>query len=115
MQKAAYLMFAAFMLMQMLCGFALLEFWTIPGTSLTPSAILLGWWLAPMVGGLAMAVAWMRILHYALTWVFIILTTVHVYLSATEDIPVTKDFFGFGDHGEAEDGHGHTVVATSAE
>jgi hypothetical protein len=57
----------------------------------------------------------MRILHYALTWMFIILTTIHVYLSATEDIPVTKDFFGFGEHHEAEDGHGQTAVAASAE
>jgi Ni,Fe-hydrogenase I cytochrome b subunit len=115
MQKAAYLMFALFMLLQMLCGFALLEFWTIPLINITPSALLLGWWLAPMTGGLAMAVAWMRILHYALTWMFIILTTIHVYLSATEDIPVTKDFFGFGEHHEAEDGHGQTAVAASAE
>jgi Ni,Fe-hydrogenase I cytochrome b subunit len=105
MQKAAYLMFAGLMLMQVFCGFALLEFWKIPVLNLTPSAILLGWWLAPMTGGLAMAVAWMRILHYALTWMFILLTTIHVYLSATEDIPVTLDFFGFGaEHG---DEHAH--------
>jgi Ni,Fe-hydrogenase I cytochrome b subunit len=115
MQKFAYICFALFMVMQMFCGFALLEFWKIPLINLTPSNVLLGWWLAPMVGGLAMAVAWMRVLHYALTWMFIILTTVHVYLSATEDIPVTKDFFGFGDHDDAEGGHGHAVVAAPAE
>jgi Ni,Fe-hydrogenase I cytochrome b subunit len=115
MQKFAYLCFALFMAMQMLCGFALLEFWKIPFLNITPSNLLLGWWLAPMAGGLAMAVAWMRILHYALTWMFIILTTVHVYLSATEDIPVTKDFFGFGEHSETEDGHGHEAVPASAE
>ena len=101
MQKAAYLMFAGLMLVQVFCGFSLLEFWKIPVLNVTPSAVLLGWWLAPMLGGLAMAVAWMRVLHYAVTWLFILLTTIHVYLSATEDIPVTLDFFGFG----ADEGH----------
>jgi Ni,Fe-hydrogenase I cytochrome b subunit len=113
MQKAAYLMFALFMLVQVFCGFALLEFWKVPIIGLTPSNILLGWWLAPMVGGLAMAVAWMRILHYTMTWMFILLTTIHVYLSATEDIPVTLDFFGFGKEHEEE--HGHETAPAPAE
>jgi Ni,Fe-hydrogenase I cytochrome b subunit len=108
MQKGSYILFAVMMIMQALCGFALIEFWTIPGINMTPSALLLGWWLAPMVGGLAMAVAWMRILHYTLTWMFIIMTTIHVYLSATEDVPTTLDFFGFGsgDSHDAKGGHG---------
>lgn len=109
MQKAAYLMFALFMLIQVFCGFALLEFWSIPVINITPSALLLGWWLAPLTGGLAMAVAWMRVLHYFCTWMFIILTTIHVYLSATEDIPVTLDFFGLGPHGEHGDAEHGTV------
>jgi Ni,Fe-hydrogenase I cytochrome b subunit len=103
MQKFAYLCFALFMVMQVFCGFSLLEFWTIPVLNITPSALLLGWWLAPMTGGLAVAVAWMRVLHYTLTWMFILLTTIHVYLSATEDIPVTLDFFGLAPHGDHVD------------
>jgi Ni,Fe-hydrogenase I cytochrome b subunit len=115
LQKGTYLVFALFMALQALCGLALLEFWTIPLIGITPANLLLGWWLAPLTGGLAMAVAWMRILHYVLTWMFIIITTIHVYLSATVDIPVTKDFFGFGDHDKAEDGHGHAAAAAPAE
>jgi hypothetical protein len=55
----------------------------------------------------------MRVLHYFCTWMFIILTTIHVYLSATEDIPVTLDFFGFGPHGEHGDAAHGTVPATA--
>jgi cytochrome b subunit of formate dehydrogenase len=115
LQKGSYVLFALLMALQAFTGLALLEFWKIPLLNITPSALLLGWWLAPMAGGLAMAVAWIRIAHYVITWLFIIVTTIHMYLSAHIDIPVTKDFFGFGDHGEAEDGHGHTAVAISAE
>jgi Ni,Fe-hydrogenase I cytochrome b subunit len=118
MQKAAYLMFAGLMLLQVFCGFALLEFWKVPFFNVTLSYALLNWWLAPMTGGLAMAVAWMRVLHYAITWLFILLTTIHVYLSATEDIPVTLDFFGFGSHDEhADDAHGsaHAPAPANAE
>jgi Ni,Fe-hydrogenase I cytochrome b subunit len=114
LQKGSYLFLAVLMAVQALCGLALIEFWTIPGIGITPSNLLLGWWLAPMVGGLAMAVAWMRVLHYLVTWLFIVMTTIHVYLSATIDIPVTKDFFGFGDH-VADEGHGHAVAAAPAE
>lgn len=107
MQKAAYLMFALFMIMQVFCGFALITSRTFvfPLINMSPSQLLLGWWLAPLAGGLAAAVTLMRVLHYFLTWMFIILTTIHVYLSATEDIPVTKDFFGFGSHDEHVDAH----------
>jgi len=106
MQKGSYLFFAVMMIVQALCGFSLLEFWTIPVINVTPSFVLVGWWLGPIVGGTAMAVAYMRILHYFLTWLFIIMTTVHVYLSATVDIPVTLDFFGLGKH-EEDESHGH--------
>lgn len=108
LQKGSYILFAVMMIMQVFCGFSLLEFWKIPVLNMTPSSLLLGWWLAPMVGGLAMAVAWMRILHYVLTWMFIIMTTIHVYLSATEDVPATADFFGFGPGEE----HGHDAHGT---
>jgi len=116
MQKAAYLMFAVLMIAQVFCGFALLEFWKVPFIGLTPSYLLLNWWLAPLTGGLAMAVAWMRVLHYVLTLMFILLTTIHVYLSATEDIPVTLDFFGFGSHDEhAEGAHAPAHASAPAE
>ena len=106
LQKFSYLLFAVMMIMQAFCGFALLEFWSIPVINLTPSQLLVGWWLGPLVGGTAVAVAYMRVLHYTLTWMFIIMTTIHVYLSATVDIPVTLNFFGLGGHDEhADDAH----------
>ena len=52
----------------------------------------------------------MRTLHYIINWLFIIMTTVHLYLAATADLPCALDFFGIkamevhpgghGDHGE---------------
>lgn len=111
MQKGTYDIFAIFMILQAFCGLSLLEFWQIPILNITPSALLLGWWLAPLAGGLAVAVAWMRILHYTLTWMFIIITTIHMYLSATIDIPVTLDFFGLGgSHDEHADEGAHAPV-----
>ena len=52
----------------------------------------------------------------SINWLFIIMTTVHVYLSATIDVPVTLDFFGLkkleikphADHGD------HAEPATMA-
>jgi hypothetical protein len=117
MQKFAYLCFALFMILQVFCGFALVtdRNFVIPVINMSPSALLIGWWLAPMVGGLSMAVWWMKILHYFLTWMFIILTTIHVYLSATEDIPVTLDFFGLGSHDKhADEGHAAPAHAEPA-
>ncbi len=108
MQKGTYLVFAMFMLLQAFCGFSLItdRNFIIPLINMSPSALLLGWWLAPITGDLPSAVMWMRVLHYFLTWMFIVLTTIHVYLSATEDIPVTLDFFGLGSH-EEHDAGGH--------
>jgi Ni,Fe-hydrogenase I cytochrome b subunit len=111
LQKGTYLVMAGMMVVQAFCGFALLEFWAIPVINLTPSQLLVGWWLGPLVGGTAMAVAYMRILHYLLTWMFIIITTIHMYLSATVDIPVTLDFFGLGKH-EEDESHGHGTPAS---
>jgi Ni/Fe-hydrogenase 1 B-type cytochrome subunit len=116
MQKGTYLVFALFMLMQVFCGFALITDRTfiIPLINMSPSALLLGWWLAPITGDLPTAVLWMRVLHYFLTWMFIILTTIHMYLSATEDIPVTLDFFGLGSHEEHDAGHGDALADVPA-
>ena len=37
--------------------------------------------------------------HYIINWLFIILTTIHVYLSVTEDFPAFLDFFGLSAFG----------------
>jgi len=105
MQKGTYLVFALFMVIQVFCGFALVtdRTFVIPLINMSPSALLLGWWLAPITGDLPTAVMWMRVLHYFLTWMFIILTAIHMYLSATEDIPVTLNFFGLVSHGDHVD------------
>lgn len=119
MQKMAYDMFLGMMLLQAFTGFSLLTQPILFGAS--PRYVLLNWTIAPLVGGsVALAGAYMRVLHYILTWLFIVLTTIHVYLSATEDIPVTKDFFGFGDHAEehgeehGEEHHGDVVKPVKA-
>jgi hypothetical protein len=41
-----------------------------------------------------MAGAIARILHYSVNWLFIIITTVHMYLAIAEDLPCSLDFFG---------------------
>lgn len=111
LQKGSYIGFAIMMIMQAFTGLSLLEFVRIPFINLTPSALLLGWWLAPMTGSLVLAVAYMRITHYILTWAFILMTTIHVYLSATQDVPATLDFFGFGAHEGHEEHGGHDAGA----
>jgi len=35
-----------------------------------------------------------RTIHYIINWMFIIMTTVHLYLAATADLPCALDFFG---------------------
>jgi hypothetical protein len=44
----------------------------------------------------ALAGAWARIVHYVINWLFIIIVTIHVYLSCTEDFAAFLDFFGLG-------------------
>jgi hypothetical protein len=58
-----------------------------------------------------------RTAHYILNWLFIIMTTVHLYLAFSVDIPCALDFFGIkplevkpGAHGD----HGHDPVAVPA-
>jgi cytochrome b subunit of formate dehydrogenase len=115
LQKGTYLFMALMMIMQAICGFALLEFWKLPVVGLTPSQLILGWNLGLALGSLALAVAYMRILHYFLTWMFIIITTIHMYLSATVDIPVTLDFFGMGKHEDDAHAHGAAPESVPAE
>jgi len=107
MQKGTYTLFVPLMIIQAFTGFALIQN-AIPLIGASPRGLLLGWWLAPLVGGLAVAGAWARIAHYAINWLFIILTTVHAYLSVTEDFPAFQDFFGLGGpHAEGHGDHGH--------
>lgn len=106
MQKASYLLFAVLMLAQGFTGLSLLTQPFLFG--LSPREVLVGWWLGPLVGGVAMAGAWMRVLHYTINWLFIIMTTVHFYLAVNEDLPIGLDFFGIKKYpAEKLAAHGH--------
>lgn len=121
MQKAVYIAFAPMLALQALTGFALLEFWNIPLTRFIPggpftmSQAILGWNVGALVGDLALVVAWTRVIHYTLNWLFIIFTTIHVYLSVSEDFPAFLNFFGLAfldrnhkEHAaEGHEGSGH--------
>jgi len=107
MQKMSYILFLFMMLGMAFTGFSLVRQEIIFG--LSPSQLLIGWWLGRLVGDLASAIWYVRTVHYILNWGFIIMTTVHVYLSATEDVPCTLDFFGLKPLTLAE-GHGHEEV-----
>ena len=114
MQKGTYLIFPLLLILQAITGFSLLTQQFVFGYS--PRELLLGWSIAPLVGGLALAGAWMHLVHYTLNWLFIILTTVHVYMALSENYAGFLDFFGLvpyenqrGHLGPAEshdDGHG---------
>jgi Ni/Fe-hydrogenase 1 B-type cytochrome subunit len=102
MQKGTYIVFAMLLFVQALTGFSLLVSAWPPATALAPGAhpgwfnpqqVLLGWF-AGFIGGVAAAGAWMRLVHYVINWLFIILTTIHAYLSVTEDFPAFENFFG---------------------
>jgi Ni/Fe-hydrogenase 1 B-type cytochrome subunit len=105
LQKATYTIFPILLILQAFTGFALLTGEFLFGYS--PRDLLVGWWLGPLVGGTALAGAWVRIIHYIFNWLFIILTTIHAYLSVTENMPAFMNFFGLrsDDHDE-EAGHG---------
>ncbi|HET6498636.1 MAG TPA: cytochrome b/b6 domain-containing protein [Coriobacteriia bacterium] len=98
MQKGTYVLFVPLLVVQAFTGFALVTDPFIFGYS--PRDLLLGWWLGVMVGSTDLAGWYARTLHYLITWLFIILTTVHAYLSMTEDFPAFRDFFGLGGHSE---------------
>ena len=105
MQKLVYLIFAVMMIAQAFTGFALITNKIVFGFS--PRDLLVGWWLGGLLGSADLAGWWARTFHYILNWVFIIFTTVHAYLSATVDIPVTKNFFGMGDLEWDPNAYGH--------
>ena len=114
MQKMTYILFVPLLIVQAITGLALLT-QTLPVAGMSLRQIILGWTIAPLVGGVASAGAWARTLHYLINWLFIVLTTIHVYLSVTEDFPAFLDFFGMGGehHGQVHDEHG--VHAPGAE
>jgi Ni/Fe-hydrogenase 1 B-type cytochrome subunit len=94
MQKATYISFVPLLLIQAFTGFALVTAPLIAGTS--PRDWLVGWWLGSLVGSVDLAGWYMRMIHYIINWLFILLTTIHVYLSMTEDFPAFLNFFGLG-------------------
>lgn len=82
LQKSTYgYMIPIFLFLQIVTGYALIF-----------STQSLGW-IAPHVGGLAMARAYVRISHYALNWFFIVFMVSHIYLALTEDLPAFLYFF----------------------
>ena len=104
MQKFSYQFFLVLMVLQIYTGFALVAaplFW-----GYSPRDLLVGWWLGVFVGSTDLAGWYARTAHYIINWLFIIMTTIHVYLSATEDVPVTLDFFFVKDL-DVKGGHGH--------
>jgi Ni,Fe-hydrogenase I cytochrome b subunit len=111
MQKGTYIIFVPLLIVQAFTGFALLTY-TIPFTQaittfghagVTPRDLLVGWWLGVWVGSIDLAGWYARTAHYLINWLFIVLTTIHVYLSVTEDFPAFLDFFGMGGAGHHEE------------
>jgi Ni/Fe-hydrogenase 1 B-type cytochrome subunit len=104
MQKLVYLIFLVLMFAQVFTGFALVVTPFIFG--LSPRDLLVGWWLGALLGSVDLAGWWMRMIHYIINWLFIIMVTAHFYLSLTVDIPCSLDFFGLKKL-DIKDGHGH--------
>ncbi|HET6351436.1 MAG TPA: cytochrome b/b6 domain-containing protein [Coriobacteriia bacterium] len=100
MQKGTYILFVPLLIVQALTGLAL---WRLQLPIVDKSLYTL---TAGFVG--AGGIFWLRTGHYLVNWLFIILTTIHVYLSVTEDFPAFLDFFGLGflDRG-SNGGHDH--------
>ena len=107
MQKGTYILFVPLLIIQAITGLMLwrLQF---PVVDMSIQQVVAG-----IIG--ATGVWWVRTTHYLINWLFIVLTTIHVYLSVTEDFPAFLDFFGLSfldrphaphsDHGHDDDGH----------
>lgn len=116
MQKGTYMLFVPLLIIQAFTGLALLTF-TLPLVSLNPRDLIVGWWLGALLGSTDLAGWWMRTFHYMINWLFIILTTVHAYLSVTEDFPAFLNFFGLAGldkHHAAEHGESHEPAPVMA-
>jgi len=116
MQKSTYILFVPLLIVQAITGFALLTY-TIPFTDtitifghagVTGRDLFVGWWLGALVGSSDLAGWYARTAHYIINWLFIVLTTIHAYLSVTEDFPAFLDFFGLSFVVKEEE-HGHHV------
>jgi len=117
MQKGTYTLFVPLLIIQAISGLML---WRMPFPVVDASIYDLA---AGLIG--AEGIYWIRTTHYIVNWLFIILTTIHVYLSVTEDFPAFLDFFGlsiFGrkaphhdDEGHDDDGHEPAPSYASAE
>jgi len=105
LQKMSYMLFLIMMVAQAFTGFALVRQNIIFGTS--PRDLLIGWWLGAWVGSPALALWMARTVHYILNWMFIIMSTVHLYLAFSVDIPCALDFFGIKEMTVVEGAHGH--------
>jgi len=98
MQKGTYILFVPLLIVQALTGFMI---WRLQVPLVDASLQEL---TAALIG--ASGIWAVRTAHYVINWLFIILTTIHVYLSVTEDFPAFLDFFGLGAFGRhSEDGH----------
>lgn len=104
LQKMSYNLFLYMMLAQVFTGFALVTTPLLFG--LSPRDMLIGWWLGPLAGGVDLAGWGVRTAHYILNWLFIIMSTVHLYLAVTVDVPCALDFFGIKPM-DVKPGHGH--------
>jgi Ni,Fe-hydrogenase I cytochrome b subunit len=115
MQKGTYIIFVPLLIVQALTGFALLTY-TIPFTytittfghaGVTFRDLIVGWNIGYWLQSIDLAGWWVRTTHYLINWLFIVLTTIHVYLSVTEDFPAFLDFFGLSgaEHHEEETHH----------
>lgn len=104
MQKMCYILFLAMMVAQAITGLLIWRY-QIPIFSVSIYGVT-----ASLLGGTGV---WaMRMIHYVINWLFIIMTTVHLYLAATADLPCALDFFGIKElevvepHGDHGSGHG---------
>ena len=99
MQKMSYVLFLAMMVMQAITG---LLIWRLQ-LPIIHVSIYSG--TAALVG--ATGVWMIRMVHYVLNWGFIIMTTVHLYLAFSVDVPCALDFFGLKELEVNEGAHGH--------
>ncbi|HEY5541015.1 MAG TPA: cytochrome b/b6 domain-containing protein [Coriobacteriia bacterium] len=113
LQKMSYNMFLYMMILQAFTGLALLKF-NVPMVNVSMSQLIIGWNLGALVGSAALALWIVRMVHYVLNWAFILMTTIHLYLAATADVPCALDFFGMEELEVHPGGHGHDEIPAAA-